>query len=72
MAKLSQFEKWFKAQFGSLPIDHRSSVEIMESISGLKQELFELELELQECQEIKRRFDAALKTRYAAQKGFKF
>ena len=70
--KISQFEKWFKAQFGSLPEEHRPWSQILSELEKAKCQLYKLEKEYTKAVNIDEQFKAAQYSYMAAEKKFKF
>lgn len=68
---MSQFEKWFKKQFGGLPsLDRR--LKLRQKKSDLRRQLMMAEREFRRELELQDKFDAALKGRLAAERNFQY
>lgn len=71
--KSIQFLKWFKAQFGVLPSELKGKqYSLNKKVQASKAELESLQAELTHVKSLSAIYDAALKTRYASEKDFKF
>jgi len=68
---MSQFEKWFKAQFRALPMQVGAKRKLVDEVQGLTEHLRILTGRVEEDDLLLARWDTAMKTRTAAP-GFTF
>lgn len=69
---MSQFEKWFKAQFGALPLVPEERHRLAHEASELRQKVATLEQRLQADETVSHQWTVALYARQAAGTGFSF
>jgi len=69
---MTQFEKWFKAQFGGLPLSEKKRTKLLEEKWALEEKLNKINSELERKETLNYFFTAAQYTRFAAKKNFEF
>lgn len=70
--KVSQFEKWFREQFGKLPEDFRDFGQMHDDLRSAKALVHKLEREISWHDRVSTEYRAASYAKNAAQKKFRF
>jgi hypothetical protein len=70
--KMTQFESWFKAQFGSLPRTEEEMSPLYRRLAYARAEVQALEAAFREEASITNQWNAALKSREAGKSGYRF